>query len=146
MIEVVNANNLDELLPLIRQYQAFYQVAEISDSKNRDFFAQFGEQNPSGCQFLDRQDSTVVGFATVFFSYSSTLAAKVAVLNDLFTVPQRRGNGVGRRLIEHCRAFAADQGAIRLQWLTAPQNETAMKLYDSLDAAKSSWNFYAYNA
>ena len=55
MIEVVNANNLDELLPLIRQYQAFYQVAEISDSKNRDFFAQFAEQNPNGCQFLDRQ-------------------------------------------------------------------------------------------
>ncbi|MBL4622284.1 MAG: GNAT family N-acetyltransferase [Immundisolibacteraceae bacterium] len=86
----------------------------MSDAENGIFFAQFGEQNPAGCQFLVRHETKVVGFATVFFSFTSTLAAKVAVLNNLYTVPDMRGNGVGRGLIEHCRQFAASHGALRL--------------------------------
>ena len=145
MIEVVTAQNLDEVLPLIRQYQEFYQVAEISDSNNQTFFSQFGEDNPAGCQFLFRQDESVIGFATLFFSYTSTITARVAVLNDLFTLPDMRGQGVGRALIEHCRKFAASRGAVRLQWVTAPDNEKAQRLYDSLETKKSNWDFYAYN-
>ena len=52
MIEIVSKNNIDEVLPLIRAYQEFYNVAEISDSKNKEFFSQFGESNPAGCQFV----------------------------------------------------------------------------------------------
>jgi len=145
LIEAVTEQNLEEVLPLIRQYQAFYQVAEISDSTNQNFFSQFGEDNPAGCQFLFRQAGSVVGFATVFFTYTSTITAQVAVLNDLFTLPEARGQGVGRALLEHCREFAASRGAVRLQWVTAPDNQQAQRLYDSLAAKKSNWNFYAYS-
>ena len=87
MIEAVNNENLAEVLPLIRDYQAFYQVANISDEKNKRFFSQFGLSQSSGCQFLFREAGAVVGFATVYFCYTSTITEKVAVLNDLFTLP-----------------------------------------------------------
>lgn len=145
MIEAVSKNNLAEVLPLIREYQEFYKVAEISDKKNSEFFSQFGESNPAGCQFLYRESGKVIGFATVYFSFTSTIAAKVAVLNDLYTLPNRRGKGVGRQLIEHCRSYAAKNGAGRLQWVTAPENEQAQKLYDSMNTGKSTWHFYTYN-
>jgi len=149
MIEAVSESNLKEVLPLIRQYQEFYKVTEISDSKNNSFFSRFGVNNPAGCQFLYRghkdDKDQVVGFATVYFTYTSTIAEKVAVLNDLYTLSACRGKGVGRQLIEHCRAFAASKGAARLQWVTAPGNEQAQKLYDSLDTKKSEWKFYTYN-
>lgn len=144
MIEAVSERNLVEVLPLIRAYQAFYNVSEISDERNAEFFAQFGEASPLGCQFLYRLDGKVVGFATVFFSFTSTVTAKVAVLNDLYTLPDYRGNGVGRQLIEHCRRYAAENGAARLQWVTAPDNEQAQKLYESLNTSKSTWHFYTY--
>jgi len=145
MIEFVSNKNIDEVLPLIRKYQEFYKVADISDSKNKEFFSQFGETSSSGCQFIFRNNSKAVGFATVFFTYSSTLAVKVAVLNDLYTLPEMRGKGIGKQLVEHCRAFAKSNGASRLQWVTAPDNEQAQKLYDSLNTGKSSWYFYTYN-
>ena len=145
MIEPVSADNLAELLPLIEQYQRFYEVKDISTSRNRDFFAQFGEANPFGCQFAYREAGEVIGFATVYFTFTSTIAAKVAVLNDLYTCSGHRGKGTGRKLIEHCREFAAENGAARLQWVTAPNNAVARKLYDSLDTVKSSWCFYTYN-
>lgn len=146
MIEAVSKSNLLEVLPLIRAYQEFYKVADICDEKNSDFFSQFGESNPTGCQFLFRESGKVIGFATVYFSFASTIAAKVAVLSDLYTVPNSRGKGIGRKLIEHCRNYAADCGAARLQWVTAPENEQAQKLYDSIDARKSTWHFYSYPA
>jgi GNAT superfamily N-acetyltransferase len=145
MIEPVSKDNIEQVLPLIRGYQAFYHAAEINDDKNRRFFCQFGLANPSGCQFLFRDGDKVVGFATVFFSYTSVIAEKVAIMNDLFTVPECRGRGVGRQLIEHCRQFAADNNAVRLQWVTATDNTTAQKLYDSLDTASRDWKFYTFN-
>jgi len=145
MIEAVNSENLSEVLPLIRSYQTFYQVADISDERNKTFFSQFCLSNSAGCQFLFREGGAVVGFATVYFSYTSTIAAKVAVLNDLFTQPECRGKGIARQLIEHCRSYAKEQGAARLQWVTAPDNKAAQALYDGLDANKSSWLFYTYN-
>lgn len=145
MIEVVSKNNMNEVLPLIRAYQEFYNVAEISDAKNLEFFSQFGESNPAGCQFAYRDNGEVVGFATVYFTYTSTIAAKVAVLNDLFTVSNLRGKGIGRELVEHGHKFASSQGAARLQWVTAPDNEQAQRLYDSMNTSKSMWYFYAYN-
>ena len=145
MIEPVSHKSIDEVLPLIREYMAFYNVADISDASNKTFFSQFGESNPSGCQFLYRESGQVIGFATVYFTFSSSITAKVAVLNDLYTLANHRGKGVGKKLIEHCREFASTHGAARLQWVTAPDNKPAQQLYDALATSKSAWQFYTYN-
>lgn len=144
MIEAVSISNLKELLPLIRAYQEFYKVADISDERNEAFFSQFGVGSSAGCQFLYRSAGNVVGFATVYFSYASSITSKVAVLNDLYTLPSSRGNGVGRSLIEHCYEYAVENGAARLQWVTAFDNDKAQRLYDSIKAERSSWYFYTY--
>ena len=145
MIEAVSEKNFEEVLPLIRRYQEFYKVANISDSKNRDFFSQFGESNSAGCLFIFRLDGNAVAFATVYFSYASSIASKVGIMNDLYTTPEIRGQGVGRQLIEHCHTFASKNGAARLQWTTATDNEKAQKLYDSMGAKKSTWHVYTYS-
>jgi ribosomal protein S18 acetylase RimI-like enzyme len=144
MIEAVSNRNLNEILPLIKSYQAFYKATPIADATNRVFFAQFDETNPAGCQFLYRKHDEVVGFATVYFTFNSNVAAKVAILNDLYVIPESRGQQVGRQLIEHCREFATAKGAVRLQWVTAPDNLAAQKLYDSMNVKKSEWAFYIY--
>ena len=145
MIEIVSEKNIDEVLPLISQYQKFYNATEISDAKNREFFSQFGEKNPAGCLFVFREKSKIVCFATVYFTFASTIVSKVAVLNDLYTLPGYRGKGIGRQLVEHCRIFSSKRGAKRLQWVTAPDNVPAQKLYDSLNTSRSTWCFYTYS-
>ncbi|RZU44958.1 ribosomal protein S18 acetylase RimI-like enzyme [Fluviicoccus keumensis] len=145
MIEAVNAQNLDEVLPLIRQYQEFYQVTNISDEHNRSFFSRFGLDDPFGCLFLYRgDDGTAIGFATAYFCFSSTAAAKVGILNDLFTLPGHRGRGIGKALIVHCHDYVRRHGAIRLQWTTATDNTTAQRLYNALNTAHKPWLIYTY--
>lgn len=145
MIEVVSKENLKEVLPLIRAYQEFYGVSEIADCKNEKFFSEFGEPASTGCQFCFRDNGKIIAFATVYFSFTSTIASKVAVLNDLYTLPDYRNKGIARQLIEYCKSYAANNNAVRLQWVTAQDNEEAQKLYDSMDTKKSSWYFYTYN-
>ncbi|GAB2529547.1 GNAT family N-acetyltransferase [Microbulbifer agarilyticus] len=145
MIEQVSKNNLREVLPLFREYQEFYGVTNICDDRNFEFLSQFCDSSDLGGQFLYRHNENVIAFATIYFTFKSTITSKVAVLNDLYTSPGNRGVGVGRKLIEHCREFAKHRGAAKLQWATDLNNEPAQKLYDSMGAAKSTWHFYTYN-
>ena len=53
-------------------------------------------------------------------------------LEDLYTDPKVRGMGVGRALIKAVEDIAIAKGSKRLYWTTAPDNETARKLYDKV--------------
>lgn len=142
-IESVSNGNLDEALPLIRAYQEFYEVTDIDDSRNSQFFGQFGEKSPLGCQFICRDKAgRAVGFATVYFSFVSSVPMKVGIMNDLYTLTSYIGKGVGKALINHCRDYAISQGAKRLQWITAPDNEIAQRLYASLPTRHNDWKMY----
>jgi len=145
MIECVAKHNLHEVLPLIADYQDFYQASHICEQKNAAFFSRFSAHSPLGCQFALRKQQQVIGFATVYFSYSSTMAAKIAVLNDLFIIPAQRQKGYARQLIEHCHQYALSKKAIRLQWLSSADNHAAQKVYATLPATKSPWYFYTLN-
>ena len=139
MIESVDENNLEDLLPLIRAYQEFYKIDAINDDCNRKFFSQFGKDSELGCQFLYRDDSgTAVGFATIYFSFVSSIPAKVGIMNDLYTIPKCRSKGIGRSLINHCLQYAVSRGSRRIQWITATDNVQAQRLYDSVCSEKSS--------
>ena len=142
MIVEISDKNLDEILPLISRYQAFYNVENMSDEKNKEFFSQFGPNSSQGCLFGCWLEDKAVAFATVYFSFSSTLCAKVAIMNDLYVDNNFRRKGIGKELIYHCKNFALKSGAVRLQWLTQQKNSIANDVYTAIGASKSDWNFY----
>ena len=145
MIEKVTDKNIDEVLPLIREYQVFYGVEEIDEKKNKLFFSQFVKSNENGVLHLYRVDQKAIGFTTIYKGFSSTRVKAVAVLNDLYVQPEYRGNGYGKELITNAFNMAKAMGFSRLQWLTAEENQTAQKLYNGLGASQSKWFFYAKN-
>ncbi len=53
-------------------------------------------------------------------------------LQDLFVAEGLRGEGIGRRLIEHVYAEAGAAGCSRVHWLTHESNSDAMKLYERI--------------
>ena len=56
-------------------------------------------------------------------------------LQDLFTDPAARGQGVGRALIEAVYGAADAAGRPYVYWLTQTGNATARELYDRIGAA-----------
>jgi len=74
----------------------------------------------------------LLGLAHFLFHRSTTRIEPVCYLQDLFTVSEARGRGVGRALIESVYARARDAGAKRVYWQTREDNATARRLYDQV--------------
>lgn len=83
-----------------------------------------------------------VGFATLFWSWSTTQACRIGVMNDLFVSESARGKGLAERLIYACREECSRKGARQLTWQTAPDNRRAQAVYDRIGAAREQWIDY----
>src|SRR5436189_5650627 len=95
-----------------------------------------------GVQLLARNEGRAVGFATIFWSWATTSAERIGVMNDLYVAPEARGTRLAAALIEACRAECAARGAGKLTWPTAPDNAAAMKVYDRVGATREQWVDY----
>jgi GNAT superfamily N-acetyltransferase len=141
-VERVAEADLAELLPLMRSYCDFYEVTPSNDELLALSRALIADPDHEGVQLLARADGRAVGFATIFWSWATTNAERIGVMNDLFVAPEARGSGVAEALIEACRAECAARGAAKLTWQTAPENAAAIKVYDRVGARREQWVDY----
>ena len=117
-------------LELFKEYIVFYE-SKLSDEQyeltweriNSDF-------NITG--LLAEKDGQVVGFTHYIFRPSTWEVEDFCYLEDLYVDPKVRGVGVVRALIKAVEEIAIATGSKRLYWTTAPDNETARKLYDKV--------------
>lgn len=133
-VEPIPEEQLDTLLPLIAAYQGFYGVEDVDDARNRAFFARFLAPSDDGMLLGAWRGDELVGYACLYWHFTSLVPAETVLMNDLYVVETERGQGVGRALIEASAAVARERGAHQLQWVTAPDNRTARRLYDSTEA------------
>jgi GNAT superfamily N-acetyltransferase len=82
--------------------------------------------------YLVRDGAEVIAMASLLYSVSTAEGGKAAWLEDLVVRPSRRGQGVGRLLLEQVAARAREDGVLRLTLLTDPDNERAHALYRGL--------------
>ena len=140
-VEPVSAAEFEQLLPLIADYQRFYRAEPDSD-RNREFFRRFLAPSEDGLLLGARDEDGFLGYACLYWHFSSTRATEAVLMNDLFVVAAARGKGVGRALIEASAAVGRERGAPVLEWSTEPGNATAQRLYDSTGAERSEWVSY----
>jgi ribosomal protein S18 acetylase RimI-like enzyme len=141
---LVAETDLPDLLPMMWAYCDFYEVAPGDRELESLARSLIADPEHDGIQLIARSDGgEPLGFATVYWSWQTLIASRAGVMNDLFVAPAARGRGVGRALIEECRRRACEHGAPELVWETAPGNETAQRLYDTLTSDKSAWIHYA---
>jgi GNAT superfamily N-acetyltransferase len=142
-IDTVEEKDLADLLPLMRGYTTFYEVDPPDDALLALARALIADPEREGVQLIARdEDGAGLGFATVFWSWSTNQAARIGVMNDLFVAENARRRGVGEALIQRCRELVKDRGAASLQWQTAPDNHTAQALYERVGGVREEWVDY----
>jgi GNAT superfamily N-acetyltransferase len=141
-IAPIAEEEFEELLPLIAAYQRFYEVEEIDEERNRGFFRRFLAPSEDGLLLGARREGPLVGYACLYWHFSSLDAAESVLMNDLYVVEDARGEGVGRALIEASAEVARERGVPYVEWSTAPDNLTAQRLYDSTGAERWEWIGY----
>jgi GNAT superfamily N-acetyltransferase len=141
-IDPIVESEFETLLPMIGDYLRFYEVEEIDEGRNRDFFSRLIAPSDDGMLLGAWRGERLVGYACLYWHLSSLLPAETVLMSDLFVDPSARGEGIGRALIEASAAVARERGAHQLEWSTAPDNHAAQRLYDSTGAERSTWIEY----
>jgi GNAT superfamily N-acetyltransferase len=142
-VERVGEADLSDLLPLMRAYCVFYEVDPSDDALLAMCRALIADPEREGVQLIARgEDGGAVGFATVFWTWSTTSAARIGTMNDLFVAEGARGTGTAEALIEACRGECRRHGATRLEWQTAIDNERAQSVYDRVGGRSERWMDY----
>lgn len=144
-ISIRNASRDDTALILhfIREL-AIYENAEAQVEATPETLAAslFGPGTPARALICE-QHGEPIGFAVYFFNYSTWQAKKGLYLEDLFVLPRARGQGAGKRLLQHLARIAVAEGCGRFEWSVLDWNQPAIDFYKSLGAKpQSEWVRY----
>lgn len=141
-IRVIRAEELESFLPLIEDYQRFYQVPGTARGRNRGFFGRLIAPSQFGLLLGAWRGEIPIGYACLHWTLDSVAVRETVTLNDLWVIEKERGAGVGRALIAGAADHARARGAQALVWETAPDNYQAQRLYDSLTSKRDTWIHY----
>jgi ribosomal protein S18 acetylase RimI-like enzyme len=140
---VTNAD-LVELLPLVRAYCDFYEVAPSDEALLALSEALLADPDREGVQLIARDEGgAAVGFATVYWGWGTLDAARIGIMNDLYVAPSARGSGLADDLINACLVESRRHGVEHLTWQTAKDNLRAQRVYERIGATRSEWVDYS---
>lgn len=146
-IKRVAAGDLGDLLRLMRAYCDFYLASPSDEELLALARALIDDPDREGLQLLGRDaEGRAGGFATLYWSWSTTDAGRIGVMNDLYVSEEARGRGLAEGLIEACRIECGRRGARRLTWQTAPDNLRAQAVYDRIGGNREQWIDYWLDA
>jgi GNAT superfamily N-acetyltransferase len=102
----------------------------------------FGERRHAEV-VLAEEAGTVVGFALFFHTYSTFLARPSLYLEDLFVLPEHRGQGHGKGLLSHLARLAVERDCGRFEWSVLDWNAPSIAFYESVGAVPmSDWTVF----
>jgi ribosomal protein S18 acetylase RimI-like enzyme len=139
---VEDTSRLKELM--IQYIVGFYKFREPDDAKLNELIHVLLEQR-EGIQFVAESEGNLVGFATLYFSYSTLRATKIAVMNDLFVIEEFRGQGAAAKLFAACKGYAARNRYANMSWTTAKDNLRAQRFYEKMGGDRGDWLTYSIN-
>ena len=89
------------------------------------------------------EDGKEVGFALFFHNFSTFLGRSGLYLEDLFVLPEHRGKGYGKAILQKLASIAVERGCGRLEWWCLDWNKPSIDFYLSLGAEPmSGWTVY----
>ena len=140
-VRAAREDELEELLPLMRAYCDFYESSPTDEGVMTMARTLIGDPS-QGAVFVARQDGRAIGFATLDWKWSMLKGARIGYLEDLFVDPDARGAGTADALIRICADRCRELGLPAMEWLTAPDNHRAQKVYDRTGAEAGTYVEY----
>ena len=85
-------------------------------------------QKPGSIYYVALMDDEIVGGGGIY--PSDGLPNGTCELVKMYLLPEARGIGLGKRIIEECLAFAKENGYLQVYIESMPELENALKVYE----------------
>ncbi|XP_029924647.1 diamine acetyltransferase 2-like [Myripristis murdjan] len=123
-----------------------YKELERDGFSSNPFFqclvAEVPEENKS------KEGHTIVGYALYFYTYSTWKGPSV-FLEDLYVMPDFRGQGIGKSLMSKVAQVGKEKQCVRLQLLMRDWNTPSLDFYVAKGAqdltASEGWHFLRFD-
>ncbi|MGO4889485.1 GNAT family N-acetyltransferase [Anaerobacillus sp. MEB173] len=120
--------DLEGVSNLFNLYRMFYeQTSDIEGAKN---YIKERLERKDSVIFVVKDKQKYVGFTQLYPTFSSISMKRAWILNDLYVDEEARKQGIGEMLLHKAEEHAIKTGAKSISLSTAPDNDSAQKLYE----------------
>ncbi|MEH7225413.1 GNAT family N-acetyltransferase [Bacillus sp. JJ1566] len=120
--------DLEGVSNLFNMYRMFYQ--QESNLEGAKTYIKERIESKESVIFVVKDNQSYVGFTQLYPTFSSISMKRAWILNDLYVDSKARKQGVGELLLQKAKQYAIATGAKSLSLSTAPDNESAQRLYE----------------
>jgi GNAT superfamily N-acetyltransferase len=145
-IRPIQPGDQERWRPLWDAYNAFYGrqgPTALPENLTAATWSRFFDPAEPVFASVAEDGAQLVGIVHYLYHRSTSRLTGVCYLQDLFTVPERRGQGIGRRLIQAVYDTARAAGSSRVYWHTQHFNKPGRMLYDKV-ASHEDGGFIVY--
>jgi GNAT superfamily N-acetyltransferase len=135
IVRPVRQQDLAGWKPLWNGYNAFYGRSgetALSPRITETTWQRFFDSAEPVFALVAEREGKLVGLTHYLYHRSTTRIELTCYLQDLFTSPAVRGQGIGRALIEGVYQEARTGGITRVYWQTHQSNTAGRMLYDKV--------------
>lgn len=137
------ASDVQEILTLIRGLAEYEKALDEVTATEEDLSASLFCENPQVFCHVATREGVVVGIAIWHLNYSTWLGKHGIYLEDLFVVPQERGQSHGMALLKELARICVEHNYERLQWWVLDWNQPSIEFYKWLGAeAMDEWTVF----
>lgn len=124
----------EKILFFIKELAEYEKMSDLVVATAEDIRRELFEKRSAETVFALDDSGVEVGFALFFTTFSTFLGKSGIHLEDLYVLPERRGEGFGKGLLLHLKEIARERNCGRLEWTCLDWNTPSLDFYKSLGA------------
>ena len=136
-------SDVPAILTLIHLLAEYEQAPEQVVASEQDLIDSLFADFPMVFCHVATKNDLVVGIAIWHLNFSTWLGKHGIYLEDLFVIPESRGEGHGLGLLQELAKICVENEYERLQWWVLDWNKPAIEFYQSLGGvAMDEWTTF----
>ena len=139
-IRHIKLEDKNDWVILFQGYADFYQV-EINENIINTVWHWLHDPHHEVQGLVGKINNKVIAFAHYRRMPSPLRGKDIGFLDDLYVLPECRGQKIGEKLIEQLKQISKDKKWNLVRWITRDNNLRAKKVYDKI-ANKTNWDVY----
>ncbi len=122
----------DAVCELIEALLAYEEIGPMTDGAKERLVAEMFAENPRFDTFVAESAGRIVGYAIVYETYSTMRGRPRLYIEDIFVLPEERGQSAGYALFREVVRHAEERGCAQIEWQVLTWNQLAIDFYERL--------------